>query len=210
MPSSEVLNAQIERANKETSLYLTFIFFVSTFMSGIGLDAMLPNDDWVHYTQVFILSGAVFACLKLIWTFQIRLFIPLASDKPTNTTIAAHLAAIVLTIALSMPTTFTGMVWVMSSVFDMSTNNSLAVEKAMDAKRNYLAVSSIKSFIKSQSEKMGEHADTAKNGGYSAQSGEGQIYRTFKNASDSLTQLVSLIEKNTESFENNVQRLAIA
>ncbi|PCJ47379.1 MAG: hypothetical protein COA74_11705 [Gammaproteobacteria bacterium] len=210
MQSSENLTAQVEQANKETSLFLNFIFLVSTIMSGIGLNAMLPSDDWLHYMQVFILSGAVFSCLKLIWTFQIRLFIPLASDKPSNTTIFAHLSAVMLTIFLSMPTTYTGMAWIISSEYDMSVHYNLAVDKGMDAKRNFFAVASIKSFVESQSEKMDEHAQTAKQGGYSAQAGEGQIYRTFKNAHDSLSQLVALIEQNREGFDSNVQRLGIA
>ena len=210
MSATETLAAQVERANQETSPFLNFIFLVSTIMSGIGLDAMLPRADWVHYTQVIMLSGAVFACLKLIWTYQVRLFIPLASDKPSHTAISAHLVAVILTILLSMPTTYTGMAWVISSEYDMGVHYSLAVDKGMKAQRNFFSTSSIQSFIDSQSDKMDELAEAAKRGDLSGQAGEGQIFRRYGVFRDVLKNLSLLIDQNKEEFEANVGRLAIA
>jgi len=210
MSIKENLHTQIEQANKETSSFLTFIFLVSTLLSGVGLHAMLPNDDWMHYTQVFTLSGAVFACLKLIWTYQIRLFVPLAADSPSNSTLTAHLGAVILTVCLSMPTTYTGMAWIMSSEYDMGVHYSEAVKKGMDAKRSFHAAASIQSFIESQMAKMDELSINARLGGYSGQAGEGQIFRTYRDARDSLAQLLALLKQNREQFEVNDGRLDIA
>lgn len=203
------LQVESEQVRKDTGIFATAIQGVSTFMSGVGIHAFLPGDDWMHYTQVGALTLGTYAVLKMNWTYQRRLFVQLASDKLNPPAILSHIGAIAITGCLSIPTTYVGMASEVTSEYDMESAYTFTVEKATDAKRNFHSASSIVGFIDSQAEKMADLASDARLGKLSGTAGEGSVYRTYAQTRDSLKRLSVQINDNESEFESSVSRLNI-
>lgn len=196
-------------ASDNVKPYFTLIVIVTTIMSALGLHAYLPGNDWVHYTQVAMLSIGTFACLKSIWTYQIRVFIPLAVCNLSWTALFSHLGGVCIVVAISSFTTYVGITFGMTSEHDMHAAQARTSEMTTEAKSNHLAASSVKGLIDSQAEKMDGLAKDARLGKLSGTVGEGSVYQTYAQTRDSLKRLSAQIDDNQNEFETDVARLSI-
>ena len=186
-----------DAVNTNLNVYLTIIVLVSVIMSALGFHAILPNDgEWTHYVMVFVLSGAVFGCLKLLWGAQFGLFMHLAAGKLSTTAITSHILAVMLTFGASTATTFVGAVWPLASNHDFNVTDEESVETFEHGNRQFLSTKSVKTLIESQADRMTSYAEDATRGTLSGEEGKGPIFRTYDEARKSLNRLLLQLQKN--------------
>lgn len=191
-----------DAAESNANVYVTIMIIASYLMSMLGFHAMLPNEDhWSHYAMVFVLSGAVFVSLKLLWGAQTELFARLAVGKLSSTAITGHVFAVILTFCISMPTSYVGSVYQLAIQHDFNVAYEKGVEIFEQGNRQFLSTMSVKTLIESRSDKMAGYADDAVLGTLSGQEGKGSIFRTYDEARKSLNRLSEQLQKNEEAYE---------
>ncbi|MCU7846950.1 MAG: hypothetical protein KZQ89_02925 [Candidatus Thiodiazotropha sp. (ex Lucinoma kastoroae)] len=210
MPTSETSYNNIESVKKRTYFLAAILIVVSAATTGFGFHAILPGVDWVHYTLTVAMTLAVFATLRLVWEWQIAIFINLAADKPSNLAIFAHLLGVVLTTSASLIPTYIAIVYESAQHHDMIVHHAIVDEQKSKAKRNYKAITSSRSFIETQADSVEELMAAELLGGFSQKEGKGPVFRTYEATSRSLQQILSILDRQQDRYEDIVHRLEIS
>lgn len=209
MTTPELYHALIERAYSKTRLFFNSVLIIAAVTAGIGLDSILPGEGVYHYLLTAAMTWGVYSCLKLTWNWQTSVFLPLAADRPSGLVIGVHLVGVVTTISLSFILSYFALVGDSASFYDMRGDMGMVLEQGANNKRNYKAISSIKSYVETHLDKTEDKMEAERNG-LSGNKGEGPVFRVWEATHRSLVQILALLERQQEKYDAIVHRLDVS